>query len=147
MKLRITESQLKRLKENLNSIEDERYYKEVNLKIRATNYKGFEVNEISVSKTKISYKIEIEARSWGISEISLFGIRGDSDIQAVVSYYPKGDDPVEETVSIPLDWDRAHIEVRKGQGHVSVDDDIEIELDYVDSGFIIRGFNILVNNF
>ena len=128
MKLRLTESQLKRLQENIDK-EDNKYRKEVTATFYAVSYKGFEVNDIVSPKISLSYDIDIEARSWGIKNMSLHGIQGPSEIDIEVSYYPNGDDSHEEPVSIHIDWHKAHIEENTGTGELSVGNEVEIHLD------------------
>lgn len=147
MKLRITESQLKRLKENLGTVEDNRYQRQVSARLYAKSYKGFEINDLITDKILVSFVIDIEARGYGIKGISLHGISGPKMIDAQISYYPNGDNAVDEGLSIALDWDKIQVEEINGHGMITVGDEIEIYLDYQENGFVVTKIEVPVYKF
>ena len=88
-KLRITESQLERLRGKLNEdTDDNRYQREITFNVITSNasFKGKEINDISSSKIRVSYVIEQDIRSWGIKDISLYAINGPTEVEVEVNY-------------------------------------------------------------
>jgi len=127
MKLIITESQLKRLKSRLTEQVDNRYSREVVLSFstyRAT-YKGNEISEIPTIKATVYYDIEIEARSWGIKDISLYGITGPTEVDIEVYYYVNDNEDV-ITLPISLDWAMINVEENTGSGQVTIGNEVEV---------------------
>ena len=130
MKLRITEGQLERIKSQISEQGGDRYNREVNVTFNAyrANYKGHEINDVSSTRVRLSYDIEIEGRSWGIKGIYLGGITGPSEIETELEYYIDDDNTDTVTIPMKLNWELVVREEEKGMGGVSVGDDVEIEL-------------------
>lgn len=148
MKLIITESQLKRLKSRLTEQVDNRYSTEVDLSFstyRAT-YKGNKISEIPTIKATVYYDIEIEARSWGIEDISLYGITGPTEVDIDVYYYVNDNDEDVITLPISLDWDMITVEEKTGTGQVSIEKVIDIEMTNDANGnLIVKEIIVKVN--
>jgi hypothetical protein len=127
MKLIITESQLKRLKSRLTEQVDNKYSREVILSFSTydATYKGQEINDIKRTKATIYYNIDIETRTWGIKDISLYGIKGPTEVSVDVYYYVNDDENL-VTLPISLDWDMVTIEENSGSGQVSIERVIDI---------------------
>ena len=100
-------------------------------------YKGAEINHIIASDIELTYDIDIEARSWGIKNISLYDIQGPSEIELEVHYYPNGDDSETETITIPLNWDNVEIEEEEGQGVITVSKDVTLTMENDENGGLI----------
>lgn len=133
-KLIITESQAKRLgliKESLikEGVADT-YSRQVKLSYyySGASLKGHEIDYITDTSVVVKYVIEVEAREWGIKDISLTNIVGPSQVDLEVEYYPNGDES--QTISVPLviDWSLLKTQVQSGRGVVTIDEEIEVTL-------------------
>ena len=148
MKLIITESQLKRLKSRLTEQVDNKYSTEVELSFSTylATYKGNEINYIQPMKATVYYDIEIEARSWGIKDISLYGITGPTEVDIDVYYYVNDNDEDVITLPISLDWDMITVEEKTGTGQVSIEKVIDIEMTNDANGnLIVKEIIVKVN--
>jgi len=138
MKIRITESQLDRLRANLNEEPlDDKYVREVIAKFYNNTYKGYEVNDIAPVKIRISFDIDIEMKSWGIRDINLGGIVGPSDVEIEINYYVDNDNTDDAYVTIPLDWSKLITEKESGNGMITVGDEVEIYLTQNEEGNLV----------
>ena len=140
MKVRLTESQMERLKSQLNEADSNRYNREVVVKVHAygATYKGREVDWVTGGNIRLTYNIEMDIRSWGVKGISLYGIQGPSEIEVDVEYYgsEETDESITETVTLPINWEAVVTEEEKN-GLVTVGDEIEIDLANDDKGNLI----------
>jgi len=141
---RLAEEQLQTSEIAQNELEegaddDDTYTTEcdVDFDYHGTNFKGHEINDITGYKIRLSYRIDVEARSWGIKNIILHGISGPSDYEMEVDYYPDSDDSETETVNINLNWDEVEQDEESGQGVISVGQTITIHLGNDNEGNII----------
>ena len=138
MKIRLTESQLERLKANLNEAPvDEQYTREITAKFYHGNYKGHEINDIPDTKIRVSFTIDIEMKSWGIRDINLGGITGPSEVEVEVNYYVDNDNTDDAYVTIPLDWSRLITEKDSSNGIITVGDEVEIYLMENEEGNLV----------
>ena len=139
MKLIITESQLKRLKSRLTEQVDNRYSTEVDLSFSTylATYKGNEINYIPPIKAMVYYNIDIDFESWGIEDISLYGITGPTEVDIDVYYYVNDNDEDVITLPISLDWDMITVEEKTGTGQVSIEKVIDIEMTNDANGNLI----------
>ena len=147
MKLRITESQLNTIKKSLNEGVDNRYERVVNLSYNyhGVTLKGHEINDIMDNSARLNYDIEIEARSWGIKDISLGGITGPTEIELEIDYYINEDETQQITIPVQLDWANAIRENATGHGVITVGDEVEIDLiNSEDGGIIVKSITIPV---
>jgi len=138
MRVRLTEGQLERIK-SITEGNDNRYNNEVKVSFYYPNvmYKGNEINDIVGDTMRLSYDIEVDARSWGIKSISLYAISGPTDYQMEIEYYESEFDSNTEVVSIQLDWSKLEINKQDGDGMVTIGDDLEITLANDSNGNII----------
>lgn len=137
MKLRLTESQYERLKSLVKENVENRFNREVavHFNYNGLTYKGCEVDEISPVKTRISFYIDIEYRSWGVASLNIYGISGEPEIETEIHYYPQGEeDTVSEQIKLSLKWDNVETDELKGQGIVSVGDYLSIDLGQDENG-------------
>ena len=140
-KIVLTENQVKMLqtKLNENSNDDNRYRREVKVNINSygQKYKGMEVSDVSAHSSKIylNYLIEMEHRSWGIKNISLYDIKGPTEIEASIDYYtPDGDDTVTEDIVIPLNWEKIETDTISGNDVLTLGDELDITLNISPEG-------------
>jgi len=140
MKVRLTESQMERLKSQLNEADSNRYNREVVVKVHAygATYKGREIDWVTGGNIRLTYNIEMDIRSWGVKDISLYGIQGPSEIEVDVEYYvsEETDESITETVTLPINWESVVTEEEQN-GIVTVGDEIDIELTNDDKGNLI----------
>lgn len=146
-KLRITESQLERLRGKLNEdTDDNRYQREITFNVITSNasFKGKEINDISSSKIRVSYVIEQDIRSWGIKDISLYAINGPTEVEVEVNYYVDSDNTMDETTVISLDWSKVIVEEIEGKGIITVGDEVEVYVGNDNEGnLIVNEINIV----
>lgn len=143
-KIILTESQIKRLKRNLNEYYDNSDQYETKCKVTCEsydlNYKGNEINYIDGGyDIRVLCNIEIEARSWGIKNIGIYNITGPTEYEIEVNYYLNDDgDSKTERVPIKLNWDNIEIEEERS-GLICVGDEITLKLKNDESGNIVCG--------
>jgi hypothetical protein len=107
------------------------YSRDVKVRINAyrAKFNGNDIDDVEVDSIKLSYAIDIEAREWGIKDISLYGIEGPSEIEGRAIYYPEGSDYEQEAmITLPLNWENVNIEKETGSGIITVGDEVEITL-------------------
>lgn len=123
-KIKLTESQIQRLKSRLNENTEKRYQKEVKVWFNLSGeISDKEISEITSDMIQITYLINIGYEPWGISDVSLYGISGPESIQVNLEYFIDDSDAT-ETTSFPLriDWGKVEIKKEKGTGVVMVDE-------------------------
>ena len=147
MKVRITETQLKRLKTLIKEENNDSYSREVTVSFYAhgATFKGNEINDIGGVVMRLNYFINMEVRSWGIKDISLYNVRGPEETEIEVDYYYNGDDSRTETVKIKLNWDAVTLDSEDGNGMVSIADDVDVELvEDGNGGLMVKNINVTV---
>lgn len=148
MKIKLTESQIERIK-SLSEGVDNRYNREVNVNFYTennVNVNGSEIDDIAPIKMRLSYDIDIEARSWGIKDILLYGIVGPSEVETDFTYYVSEDGDTDSGYfKITLDWEKAlSVETESGSGLISVADDIYIYVGgSVETGFFATKIEVV----
>jgi hypothetical protein len=106
MKVILTEGQVERLKSIINEGIDSRYNREISIDFDyyKARYKGFPIDNIDSVKIRVSYDIEIEAKSWGIKGIEINGVRGPESVEVLIRYYGDNDEEFEDWYVLHLDW-------------------------------------------
>ena len=137
-KIILTEKQIEKLKTKINesAVGNERYGRDINVSIGVNyeqRFKGMEINDVQPydNKINVTYLIEQEHRSWGIKNISLYDIKGPSEINATISFYNENDEEFSEDITIPLNWENLDTDTREGHGVITVGNDLDISL-YID---------------
>ncbi len=152
MKLRITESQLERLRSKITEEVSPNEYSRV-IKPSFNTYDleidGHEVEAIDCGDIRLTFSIGLEQRSWGIKGIDLGNIQGPSEVEAEFTYYATDEEgdyvAQDKTMVIYFDWSTANIETSDKSGVVTIDDDVEISLRKAENGnFIATEINITV---
>ena len=144
MRIRLTESQIERIK-SITEGNDDRYNRGVKVKFYHSNvtYKGQEINDIVGDAMRLSYDIDIEARSWGIKSISLYGVTGPSDYKMEVEFYISEFDTNIETIGIKLDWSKLEVNKDSSQEMVTIGDTLEITLaNDADGNIFVRSMTL-----
>lgn len=150
MKLRITESQLKRLRNSINEEVSPNSYSRVIKPSFYTNnidIDGHNIEDINCGDIRLSFDIGLEYRNWGITGIYLSNIQGPSEVEGELTYYIEDDEgdyvTQEKPVVIYFDWSNANIDTIDKRGVITIDDDVEISLRKSENGnFIATEINI-----
>lgn len=135
MKIQLTESQIKRLTEAKS---DNQYKANVRASFNAFNltYKGREIDYVDPITFDLKFLIDIEMKSWGIKNLSVYGFNGPESIQTSIGVFTKEDDysrPVD--ISIPVDWENVlNVEEVKGRGVATIERELEINLTQNEEG-------------
>jgi hypothetical protein len=148
MRIKITESQLERIKSSLTEGPSDKYNKIVNIKFNAygdVKFNGMEINDISDVKIRLYYTIEIDARSWGIKDISLYSIDGPEEIETEIDFYVDEDNTNTQPIKFKLNWDAVELEEESEAGIVSIADDVEVELVNDNQGnLVVKSIKVVV---
>ena len=138
-KIILTENQLDMLKKHINegAIGGDRYERRVKVDVETygTKINGEDIDWAVCGDMTLSYIIDMEHRSWGIKDISLYDIKGPSEIEIEIT--PQVEDAEDVYVTVPLDWENIEIETQESEGVVTVGDEIEIQLGNNENGDII----------
>jgi hypothetical protein len=138
MNIILTENQLNIIKKLVSEEESNNRYRrnvKVNLNHFNLTYKGNEINDIIViGDIDVSYIIELDQRSWGIKDISLYNITGPNTIQLEVSYYIDDDNTNDEIIELPINWEEIDMEYMYNESIVTVGDTLNVELDNDNKG-------------
>jgi hypothetical protein len=138
-KILVTENQLDMIKKSINegAIGGDRYERPVKVDVRTygTTINGNDIDWATCGNITLNYQIDMEHRSWGIKDISLYDIKGPSEIEIEIT--PQVEDAEDVYVTVPLDWENIEIETQESEGVVTVGDEIEIQLGNNENGDII----------
>jgi hypothetical protein len=111
--------------------------------IEGSNLKhnGREIDDMTYDKVMtVSFQIDQDHRSWGISDISIYNIDGDKTLEIEVEIGGNS-----ETIQLPINWENVEKEYVKGKGVISLDDSGTIELVNDENGQIkISKINVTV---
>lgn len=141
-KIILTEDQLKRLAKNLKEdMSDGNNYRmecEVDLNYFGIKFKGFEIDDINTSNLTVTFSIDMESRSYGIKDISVYNVQGPSEIELEVLYFPEsGEDSIDETITIPINWENVEMEKDDEMGYIGVGKTIQIDLINNENGELV----------
>jgi len=138
-KILVTENQLDMIKKSINegAIGGDRYERPVKVDVRTygTTINGNDIDWATCGNITLNYQIDMEHRSWGIKDISLYDIKGPSEIEIEIT--PQVEDAEDVYVTVPLDWENIEIETQESEGVVTVGNEIEIQLGNNENGDII----------
>lgn len=144
MKLRITESQLERLRGSIREEDSPNTYSRVikpSFNTHGLQIDGHDIEDINCGDIRLAYGIDIEARNWGIKSIYLGNIQGPSEVEAEITYYVQDEEgdyvTQDQTIVIYFDWSNANITTLDKSGVVTIDDDVEITLRKAENGNFI----------
>jgi hypothetical protein len=148
MRIKLTESQIERIK-NISEGQENKYNREIILNFNKGNnfdFKGMEVDWLEKTKIRLSFDIDIEARSWGIKGIMLYNITGPEEVEMEVVYYPnESDDSESGYFPVKLDWEKALVVSNEdSSGLITVGDEIEVYVEgSVESGFFASKIEVV----
>ena len=138
-KIKITEGQLERIKIQLNEDEaSNRYNREVSISFgfSGTKLKGHEIENIISDNIRLTYLIDIEYKFWGIKGITIYDIKGPSEIQVSIEYVD-GEETKSFDTLLKINWENASTDEESGKHVIGVGDDIQIDVDNDSEGNII----------
>lgn len=137
----VTETQLKSLTRRLNEDSMDSKYRmecEVDLNYFGAKYKGLEIDDITTSNMTLTFDIDMEGRSWGIKDISVYNVQGPSEIEVEVVYYPEeGEDSVDETITIPINWENVDMQKDDELSYIGIGRNIQIDLTNNENGELV----------
>lgn len=137
-KILVTENQLDMIKKSVEEeINNDRYQREVSVNVETYGAKinGDDIDWANSDKITLSYLIEQEHRSWGIKGISLYDIKGPSEIGLVIT--PQVDDAEDVDVTVPINWENIEQETLEGEGVVTVGNEITLKLGNNENGDLV----------
>ena len=146
----LTESQLESIKRSLNEDIDDNYRVgkcKVNVEYYGTKFKGNDIDEITSPEIDFTFNIDMNIKSYGIRDISPYNPKGPSEIELEVLYFPnENEDSVDETITIPLDWENAEEEQSDSISYIGYDNEITLSLKNDENGNIVVGSMTLFKN-
>jgi len=134
----ITEKQYNTIKKNVNEdINNNRYEKRVRTDIETYGVKinGEDIDWAVSGELNLDYLIEMEHRSWGIKDVSLYDIQGPSEIEIEIT--PQVDDAEDVILTLSYDWNNVEREVETGRGIITIGSEITIKLGNNENGDVI----------
>lgn len=138
-KIILTENQLNMVKKHINegAIGNDRYERrvKVNVETYGVTINGNDIDWATCGDMTLNYLIEMEHRSWGIKDISLYDIQGPSEIEIEVT--PQVDDAEDVYLNLSFDWNNVEKETESSESVITVGDEITIKLSNNENGEII----------
>ena len=134
----ITEKQYNTIKKNINEeINNNRYERKVRTDIETYGVKinGEDIDWAVSGELNLNYLIEMEYRSWGIKDVSLYNIQGPSEIEIEIT--PQVEDAEDVTLTLSCDWENVQTEIETGAGVISIGSEITIKLGNNENGDVI----------
>jgi len=137
-KMIITENQLNMLKKQINegAVGGDRYQRIVKVNVETYDVKvnGEDIDWVTCGDIRLTYLIEMEHRSWGIKDVSLYDIQGPSEIEIEIT--PQVEDAKDVYLNLPFDWSNVETETETGESVVTIGDEITIRLANNENGEI-----------
>ena len=138
-KIILTENQLDMLKKHINegAIGSDRYGRRVKVDVETYGVKinGEDIDWATCGEMTLTYLIEMEHKSWGIRDISLYDIQGPSEIEIEVT--PQVEDAEDIYLSLPFDWSNVETETETSESVVTIGNEITIRLGNNENGDVI----------
>lgn len=138
-KIILTENQLNMVKKHINegAIGGDRYERRVKVYVETYGVKvdGNDIDWATCGDMTLSYLIEMEHKSWGIRDISLYDIQGPSEIEMEVT--PQVEDGEDVYLNLPFDWSNVEKETETEEGVITIGNEITIKLGNNENGEII----------
>ena len=138
-KVILTEKQVETLRTKVNesAVGNERYSRQVSIYIETY---GVKINNENIDwavapEISVNYLIEMEHRSWGIKNVSLYSIQGPSEITLTIT--PQVDDAEDIEMTLPLNWENVEQETQEGEGVITIGSEITLSLGNNENGEII----------
>jgi hypothetical protein len=121
---KIVNEQVPAVRQDEYSIDDGRYRMKCEFRFdygynNLTPYKGGEIDDITDALAEVTFAIDIQHETYGISKMDIIDIKGPQSIKTTIRYYPEGSSSedegwwkkrIEEPIVIPLDWRKMEID-------------------------------------
>lgn len=133
-----TENQLKMAKNQMHEdINNNRFERKVRTDIETYGVKinGQDIDWAVSSELNLSYLIEMEYRSWGVKDVSLYDIQGPSEIEIEIT--PQTEDAEDITLTLSYDWSNVETESETDRSVISIGSEITIKLGNNENGDVI----------
>ena len=87
----------------------------------------------------LNFLIDMSVKSYGIKDISVYGVEGPSEIELEISYRTQEDegDTIEETVVLPINWENVEMQEDETLGYIGISNLIQIDLGNNESGELV----------
>lgn len=140
---KIVSEQVPAVRQDEYTIDDGRYHMKCEFSFdfgydKLIPYKGGEIDDIDKAFGEVSFLIDIQHETYGISKMNVTDIRGPQSVKTTIRYYPEGsssDDEdwwkkrIEELIVIPLDWRKMEIDASGYKmDYVGVSKKIEVDV-------------------
>jgi len=137
-KIILTENQLNMIKKRINegAIGGDRYERTVKVYVETygVTVNGNDIDWATCGDMTLNYLIDMEHRSWGIKDISLYDIKGPSEIEIEVT--PQVEDSDDVYLNLSYNWDDVETETESSESVVTIGDEITIKLANNENGEI-----------
>lgn len=137
-KFKFTENQLKTAKKQLKEdIDNNRFERKVRTDIETYGVKinGQDIDWAVSGELNLSYLIDVEYRSWGIKDVSLYDIQGPSEIEIEIT--PQVEDAEDITLTLTYDWSNVERETETDRSVICAGSEITIKLGNNENGDVI----------
>lgn len=140
MKIKITESQFKKIKqltENYLDLND-KYEEKVSVRFfhmfGPLTFNGKKIEDVYNLEMKLYFNIDMDVRSFGIDEIKVVNVKGYETIDC--EYLTE--DETEGTFELKLNWDKLEINHEKNSdSHIGLDNELDVYLMNDNTGNIV----------
>lgn len=152
-KIILTESQIKTLTDKL--INESSYLStndefniecEVNLNYYNATYKQGEINDIITSNIQLTHNIDMDVRSYGITDIFVTNLKGPSEIELEIYYYGENDEDLEDVITVPLNWENVEMQKDEDLGYIGISNNIQIDIENDENGDLFVANIIITHN-
>ena len=138
-KIVLTENQLNMVKKHISesAVGGDDYTRNVSVHVETygTKINGDDIDWATCGEMSLTYRIEMEHRSWGIKDISLYGIQGPAEVELTIT--PQVEDGEDIYINVPLNWENIEQETQEGEGVVTIGNEIDMVLGNDESGNVI----------
>lgn len=148
-----TESQVEKIKKSLNEDfpgTDDSYRVgkcKVYVEYHGVKFKGYPVDQITSYDIDFTFNIDMNIKSYGIRDISVYNPQGPSEIELEVQYFPNEiEDSLDETITVPLNWKDAEEEQSDSIGFIGYYNEITLSLKNDENGNIVVDSMTLFKN-
>lgn len=141
-----------KLKIKKATFDDDRYHANIKVNFNSVSQKltfglkqweSFVVDHIELDQTRIpvSFMIEVESREWGIKDILLYDIKGESELNINVEVFINNHYDVKYfTTKLPIDWLKIKQDINKDNGSFSLGS-LEIYLKNDEKGDLLIDYD------
>jgi len=133
-KIVLTEKQADKLVGNVVSEQiatENTYSQEVTCQFdyHGLKYHEQEIDWIEDTKINLTFSIHIEAREYGLKNVSVMNIRGPETVDVEIIYYPNGSEDSETAnTAIKPDWSKVVAEKESDLGWIGIGPEIQMNL-------------------